>query len=342
MPRPNTGPQLVWIRERGCYYVRWYEHGAKRLRSTRTADRRSAENILAQHIAASHRLTGLREPHETGVADALAHYLEHHAPTTADPARIAYAAEALLGWWTGRMLSEITPSNCAAYTKHRGKSAGTIRRELATLTAAQTFLQREGLLTRITPATLPAKPPSKDRWLTRQEAARLLWESRKGGRQSRTYLPLFILIALHTGARKEAILSLTWDRVDLDAQRINFAITGRAETKKRRPRLPIPRRLLIALKQAHRRRNGPFVLNIDGEPIQRLNRGFMAAARRAGLEGVTPHTLRHTRGTWLAQAGLPMWEIAGWLGQDPETTARIYAHHHPDFMEAARKAVDGR
>lgn len=344
MPRPNRGPRLHWIDERGAYYILWYERGAKRVRSTGTADLREAEKALAEHIGASHRLTGPGDPHEVGVAQALELYLERHAPTRADPARIAYAVDALLPFWTGRTLADITPTNCSAYTKERGIAPGTARRELATLTAAQSFLKREGLLTAIVAATLPDKPEPKDRWLTRNEAARLLSATRHGGRDSRLYLPLFVLIALHTGARKEAILSLRWPQVDLSAGRINFAVPGRARTKKRRPHLPIPRRLVPFLRHAWVRRSsdiGP-VLHIDGKPIQRIDKGFRAAVKRAGLVGVSPHTLRHTRGTWLAQDGVPMWEIAGWLGQDPETTARIYAHHHPDFMETARNAVDRR
>ena len=344
MPRPNRGPRLHWIAERSGYYIVWYERGAKRVRSTRTADRKAAEAALADFIGTSHRLAGPGEPHEIGVADALAHYVEHHAPTRADPARIAFAVDALLSWWTGKMLSEITPRNCEAYTKARGIAPGTARRELSTLTAAQSFLKREGLLTAVVSATLPAKPEPRDRWLTKGEAARLLSAARHGGRETRQYLPLFMLIALHTGARKEAILSLRWPQVDLASGRINFAVPGRARTKKRRPHIPIPKRLLPFLRRAWVRRSSDTgtVLHIDGGPIKRIDKGFRAAAKRAGLAGVSPHVLRHTRGTWLAQAGVPMWEIAGYLGQDPETTARTYAHHHPDFMQGAVSAVDGR
>ena len=50
------------------------------------------------------------------------------------------------------------------------------------------------------------------------------------------------------------------------------------------------------------RSNSAFVLSYHGEAIKQIKHGF-ASARRAGLEGVTPHTLRHTCGTWLAQRG---------------------------------------
>jgi integrase len=38
----------------------------------------------------------------------------------------------------------------------------------------------------------------------------------------RLYLPLFIVLGLYTGARKEAILSLRWPQIDLENKRINF------------------------------------------------------------------------------------------------------------------------
>lgn len=278
------------------------------------------------------------------MAEALNFYLEHKAPGTNDPARIAYAVDALLPFWETRSLGEITARTCEQYARERARAPGTIRRELATITAAQNFMVAENRLTRAVPVALPEKPEPKDRWLTATEAARLLNAARHGGRETRLYLPLFVLIALYTGARKEAVLSLKWPQVDLSTGRIRFALPGRRKTKKRRPTLPIPQRLMTFLRLAWTRRSsdiGP-VVHLSGMPIARIDKGFRAAAARAGLEGVTPHTLRHTRGTWLAQSGVPLWDIAGWLGQDPETTARIYAHHSPDHMEKARLASDRR
>ena len=278
------------------------------------------------------------------VATALDVYGEHHAPKVADPARIAYAIDALLPFWGDTRLSHITPSACDRYVRERKVSPGTARRELGTLAAAQAFMVRDGRLTHAVPVTLPPKPESKDRWLTVNEAARLLGAARNADGRARLHLPLFILIALYTGARKEAILSLRWPQVDMERGRINFALPGVRQTKKRRAHIPLPDKLRPFLRYAWERRSSDTgtVLHIGGKPIQRIDKGFRATVERAGLEGVTPHTLRHTRGTWLAQEGLPMWEIAGWLAQDPNTTARIYAHHSPDYMEAAKRAADRR
>jgi integrase len=49
---------------------------------------------------------------------------------------------------------------------------------------------------------------------------------------------LFLLIALNTAARKHAILSLRWERIDMTARRIDFRDPDRPVTKKRRVMVP--------------------------------------------------------------------------------------------------------
>ena len=53
------------------------------------------------------------------------------------------------------------------------------------------------------------------------------------------------------------------------------------------------------------------MLHINGSRIGNIKKGFGAACKRAGLENVSPHTLRHTAATRLMQAGIPQWQAAG-------------------------------
>jgi integrase len=156
-------------------------------------------------------------------------------------------------------------------------------------------------------------------------------------------MPLFILLGLYTGRRKEAILSLRWPQVNLEAQMIDFEITGRRRTNKRRGIVPIPSRLLSHLKRAWRRGTDMgYVLHIDGRRIRDIKKGFAAACQRAGLTGVTPHTLRHTTATWLMQRGTDPWEAAGFLSMSMETLQRVYGHHHPDYLRQAANNIGRR
>jgi integrase len=50
---------------------------------------------------------------------------------------------------------------------------------------------------------------------------------------------------------------------------------------------------------------------------------------------VTPHTLRHTRATWLMQAGIDLWEAAGSLGMSLRVLETVYRKHSPDYQANA-------
>jgi integrase len=291
-------------------------------------------------------------------------YGDQHAPETSDPQRIGYAIAALLPFWGDRPVADVSKSTCREYGKSRNRAPATVRRELGTLNAALRYAVDESLIASAPAVLLPAKPEGKDRWLTRPEAARLLNAARNGRSDVRLYLPLFILLGLYTGARKEAILTLRWPQVDLKAGRINFGkavtddggIRSRKATNKRRAHIPIPNRLLTFLRLAYRRRDSDigFVVHDKGQPIKDIGGGwadiedrqpqgsFGRACKRADLPGVTPHTLRHTCGTWMAQGGVDLFKIGGWLGHSDDRTTRLYAHHHPSYQQDARDALDRR
>jgi len=223
----------------------------------------------------------------------------------------------------------------------RSRSAGTVRRELGVLRAAINHAHRTGRITRPVAVELPERPEPKDRWLTREEAAAVIRAART--RQARLYLPQFILIGLYTGRRKEAILSLRWPQVDLEARTINFDITGRKRTKKRRGIIPISPRLLPHLRRLRKRGSDlGYVLHINGERIKDIKKGFATACTRAGISGVTPHTLKHTAATWLMQSGTDPWQAAGFLSISVETLLRVYGHHHPDYQREAAENIGRR
>ena len=84
------------------------------------------------------------------------------------------------------------------------------------------------------PVELPDRPEPRDRWLSRIEAARII-------RTARTPQARLLPSAFHSGSastpgrRKEAILSLRWPQVDLQARNNRFlrSPVGRRTNKRR-------------------------------------------------------------------------------------------------------------
>jgi integrase len=341
MPRRNQGPRLRWIEKRNCYYIVWTEHGRSRERSTGTADREQAEVMFAEWLQLRGRRNGPCDPAAMLVTNVLNLYLQERGPKVAAPGRIAYAVLALTDFFEGLAVADVTPETCGKYVEERGRSKGTIRRELGVLRAAINYAHKSGRITRPVAVELPERSEPRDRWLTRAEAARLIRAARTS--QARFCLPLFILLGLYTGRRKEAILSVRWPQVDLGAGRIDFEVAGRRRTNKKRGVIQIPPRLLPHLRRARKRGTDlGHVLHINGERIKDIKKGFAAACERAGLEGVSPHTLRHTAATWLMQAGTDVWQASGFLSMSMETLQRVYGHHHPDYQREAAENIGRR
>ena len=73
-----------------------------------------------------------------------------------------------------------------------------------------------------------------------------------------------------------------------------------------------------------------------GKPIDRskLLKRYKAALRRAGVRDVRFHDLRHTFGTRMAAAGVPMRTLQEWMGHRDFATTLIYADYAPSAHEA--------
>lgn len=371
MPRPNLGPRLALVRKpgwtRAVYYIRWTEGGKGREKSTGHSEVGPAETVFQDWIEERRRKrrTGAGDPAAVLVRDVLNDYAEEHGAEVDSPASLAFAVEPLLAFFTDDTIASLTTGRVKEYWTWRaehsvqnvrdpvtrevtetnivagGAGPGTIIRELGgTLRPAiKHAINQKRLQLGAYYVPVPPAPAGRDFWITRQQAARLLRETRRDTR-ARLHLPLYALIALYTGQRRGAILDLTWQQVDLVRGTINFNAPGRRQTKKRRPVIPVPRSLLAALRRAQRRTSSPFVIAYQGERVGSVKKGFSSAAARAGIPDCTSHTLRHTAGTWMAQRGVDLREIGGYLGHSHARTTELYAHHHPDYLRNARAAFE--
>jgi integrase len=346
MPRPAKGPRLYLEKGRG-WVIR---DGPRKVRTgCLESARGDAEAVLGRYLAAIYAPppSGKRA---SAVRIADREHVEHTRSGRTARSNIRYLADG----WGERVVTDVTAASCRAYAKNRPQSSA--RRELETLRAAIHHWHKEhGPLDTVPAVTLPGKSQPRDRWLTRTEAASLLWGAlgydHTGRRRPdlvHRHVARFILIGLYTGTRHSAILGLRWLPNDVggwvDLSRGVLHRRGRnvEESTKRQPPARLGRRIAFHLRRWQRMDTaaglggmGSAVVHWEGQPIQKLRRSWDTACRLAGLEGVTPHTLRHSRATWMMQARVDPWQVAGFLGMSLITLQRTYGHHHPDWQEDA-------
>ena len=340
MPKKNNGPRLTWRKSRKKWYIAWSENGRNFERSTNTQCRKEANETYAEFLHNWRRRSHPHEAENIEIVVTVQDYLEEHAPTVRDPARIGYGAIPIIEYFQDFSAAQITPQICREYCKWRKKSSGTMRRELGILQASLNHAFKERRLNQQIPVELPSKTPPKERWLTKEEAARLI-KAAALARVAKHYLPLYIKIALYTARRKEAILNLRWSQIDFQNNTIDFRRRGESETNKRRGIIPIPKALLPDLIQASKFGSPMcFVISKEnGHKFKDIKSSFANACKRAELDDVTPHVLKHTAITWLLQAGVNIYDVSGFTSTTTDTIETTYGHHALDHLQNTANAI---
>jgi integrase len=321
----------LWKHPNGKWYVLYGPRLQKRV-STRTGDRGKAEIWLSNFIA------GAQEPAPTDstVGQILAGYETEHGPETRSHA-LKYDARHLKAGLGSLQPLDLTPPVIKRYSKARlatGAKPGTILREVGTLRAALAWgVDNKWIAATSKPAIAnPVKTPKpRNRWLTKTEARNLIAAC------DMPHIKLFVMLGLMTVARKAAILEAKWDQVDFERERIDY---GEGHGNKRRAIVPLNADMLAMLKAAKALAATEYVVEYRGEKVSDIKNGFKGARKRAGLgPDVTPHILRHSGATWMALDGVPIREMARMLGDSEETTERVYAKFHPDYLKRAAGAL---
>lgn len=246
----------------------------------------------------------------------------------------AYRLEALKEFFKDIDLRQITPLQCERLRKARlekGNSKSTTNRYLALLKRLFTITIQEGYAEENPVKKIKLfseKDILKERILTSKEEERLL-------AATSGYLKPILITALNTGARVGEILSLTWDRIDLEQREIRFegCKSGRLR------HVPMNQTLFDTL-TAWKSRNGQSLLvfpSKTGKPFTLIRTGFLAACRRANIQGLRVHDCRHTFASRLVQRGCDIVTLQGLLGHRDLTTTQRYLHSSD---EQRRRAVE--
>lgn len=185
---------------------------------------------------------------------------------------------------------------------------------------------------------LPWKPPPAGKPVSKHVAreenrrARLSWQAIAA-----------IRLLLFTGARLSEAIGLAWKDVNLEDGMISFpGVKGGA----RRP-YPASIDAIDLLKTLPRKPGAEFVFPRDRDPKRHLSKEVMETAWqrirwRAGLEDVHLHDLRHTTGTYAAQAGISSFVVRDLLRHRNVMTTGRYANYAADPVRDAADRVSSR
>jgi integrase len=243
-----------------------------------------------------------------------------------------------------------------------GLSGSTIRTIYTVLRSALDIAARDGLI-RSNPAAAVRRPgvERKDAPHLTAEQAQALLEAIKGDR-----LECLFRVMLATGLRRGEALALHWSDVDLDAGllRVRWTLSRTSQgvqldepkTDKSRRTVPLPRSAIETLRAHWTRQleeqrtaagawqeHGLVFTTEIGTPLEPRNvlRRFEVLAARAGLRGVTLHTLRHSAASFLLAAGTHTKVVQEHLGHSSYAiTADIYSHVGPAQQREAADRLD--
>lgn len=180
---------------------------------------------------------------------------------------------------------------------------------------------------------MPKLPASTIGHLSKAEFRKLLDGA------GRPHVKLFMKLAVATGARLNALLDLTWDRVDFDRGLITLNPADRVQTSKYRAAVPMNAQIRAALEEAKTGALSPYVIEFGRGKVGSIKKGFAAACARSGITAM-PHMLRHSAAVWMAEDRIPVFQIAQFLGHsDSRITERVYAWFSPDFLSTAAEAL---
>lgn len=242
---------------------------------------------------------------------------------------------------SSRLLQDLTVKDVEAFRQERGKS-----RAVATVNVDHNILKhmlkqamRRDLLTRNVASLVAAPKPknARNRVLEPTEWDRLYANTPE-------WFKPVLLTGYHTGMRLEEILTLTWDRVDLEKGRI--FLPGHLTKTGQERLVPITATLRREL-QRHRGLDGVtriqgLVFHKDGRKLSHTYREVQRLCREQQIDDFVFHDLRHCAVTNLADEGVEIETIMKIVGHSSVEMFLRYRTVKADRLDAAMARLDAR
>jgi integrase len=338
------GDLMAKLRKRGnSYQIDYIDPNGKRVRKC-FRKRKEAEAELGKRVSliAENRYLDVKKDYKTTVKELLDKYEENFKDQASFETFKKYCIETLeKHFGEETRLSNIRYVDLETYrnhlmqklTRHKGKRAdASVNREIATLRHIfskavewdmmdqNPFEKGKSLLLKVNNQRI--------RYLTEDEIDRLLDECK-----SQKHLHRIVTCAINTGMRRGEILTLRWDQI-----RNGFIYLEKTKNKNNRE-IPINDDLAEALKEIRKEQGltSKHIFIYNSRTIQRVERAFKGALRRAGIQDFKFHDLRHTFASHVIMRGGSLKDVQELLGHKTMTMTLRYSHLS---QEHKRKAVN--
>jgi integrase/recombinase XerC len=239
----------------------------------------------------------------------------------------------------------VTPTDIRDYRSYllnvERRQPATVNRRLAALRRFFRWAKATGLVEELPTENVKGvtAAPGAPRWLEKREVDRLV---RAVERHGNTRDLAVVLTLRHTGIRAGELADLALGDVEISERKGTLAVrSGQGGTYRVLPlNVDVRRALRDYLAVRPTSSSDALFLGQRGDrlgpwAVERLVGKY---ARLAGLEGVTPRTLRHSFGKHVLDAGEDLVTVARLLGHERlETTARYTTPSHRDLEQAVAK-----
>lgn len=174
------------------------------------------------------------------------------------------------------------------------------------------------------------KENKRDRYLTKEEFQKV----RKNCLDQ--VHKMILDTAVETGMRHSELRNMTKDWINLEAREIT--IPAKFAKSNRSRIVPISENFLGTLADhlAHLESEYVFVSRVHRKPFTSFQKFFVNSVRRAGLEDVVFHDLRHTFASWWVQEGRDFYVLKNILGHSSTQMTERYGHLNTDALHRER------
>ena len=334
----RNGSQFYWMSFRIV--------GRRVFESTGTANKKLAERIYSCQVleAAEGKWFEKKRPVELAMSELVDRYMREVSPNLmpSTQERNRYMTRNLMRFFASYQVREVTPSIVSKYKAEMletGYNKQTIVRELGLLRRMFNIAIWEWELCDENPVCKVLRA------LGKVDNRRVRYLNPGEWQKLHVTLPTWMrpiaVLARHTGLRRGSLLELTWQQIDFQRKLVTVPKTKNGEPIG----IPLTETAIKTLGELQRRRylQSPYIFcDREGEPIppKRVSVAFGRACKRAGIENLRFHDLRHDFASNLVQAGVDIYTVKELLGHKDLRMTTRYCHLHPEKLREAIRVLD--